>query len=369
MKILVCYASSGTGHRKSAEAVHSYLTRHHPQHSAELIDILAFTNPVFKRIYDRGYLYLITRLRPVWALLYHLSHFCASISSPFRFLVNRLNTSGFARYVFRSRPDVIISTHFLINEILDFLIKYRGLRARLFCVITDFDVHRYWLFDSVYKFVVALDSTRDALMALGIDRSRIMVTGIPVAEEYHRIYDKALMRMKLGLRKDGFTVLIAGGTVGMGPLERIVERLRGNVDLMVVCGHNRKIFRKLNESNLRGVKVFGFVDNMYELMAAADAIVTKPGGLSVSESIAMGLPMIFISPIPGQEVSNVRVLARYGVGALADSAEAVKEAVLDLKNDPDNARSAAARVRQLSNPAVLSQIYDEICKSCPGDPS
>jgi len=369
MKILVCYASAGQGHRKAAEAIYDYLLRKYPESQIEIIDALKFTNTLFEKIYSDGYLYLISRFTFVWGLLYYSSIYFARASRLLRFLVNRLNTAKLAKYLLKTRPDVIISTHFLVNEVVDFLIKHKNFRTRLFCVITDFSVHPYWIFDSVDTFIVGLGESKDILIRAGIDEGRILPVGIPVAEAFYRSYDRDELREKMGLRNDEFVVLVLGGAAGIGPIEKIVEQLHNAAGVIVVCGYNDTLLTRLKRRNFKGVILFGFVDNIYELMVASDVLVTKPGGLSVSEAIALRLPMIFISPLPGQETGNIEILSKYNVGILLKSVEEIKGALEDFKNNPERIKLIRENLRSISNSEALKEIYNEIRKSCSGDTS
>ena len=110
----------------------------------------------------------------------------------------------------------------------------------------------------------------------------------------------------MGLQPDLFTVLVATGSFGIGPIEGIIDVLKG-FQVIVVCGHNRDLFRKLSGKYCALVKVLGLVDNMHELMAVSDAMVTKPGGLSICEALVSQLPLIFFNAIPGQEIGNIKV--------------------------------------------------------------
>jgi len=149
--------------------------------------------------------------------------------------------------------------------------------------------------------------------------------------------------------------LIATGSFGFGPIEEVVSRLQG-VQVLVVCGHNKALYERMNARAMPGVKVYGLVDNMDELMAASDVMITKPGGLSISEALVTGLPLIFFSAIPGQEENNVRVLARQGVGVSNCPVEEIAGTLKRYQNDPKEFQSAQAKARDLGKPRAVKDI-------------
>ncbi|HTY45861.1 MAG TPA: glycosyltransferase, partial [Patescibacteria group bacterium] len=318
MKVIIAYASAGAGHSKAAEAVYNRFREKHPGVTAISIDILAQENCFFRYCYSHGYSFMVKYAPFLWQFGFWV---CAW--RPLRFLtrpiakaLNRLNTRNFAQFLIRESPDVIISTHFLTSEIAAALKKRNRINCRLITVITDFGVHPFWLSEGTDTYVAASEATRHVLLAEGIEDGRIRVLGIPVDEKFLSPGDAAALCRKFGIQENKFTVLVATGSFGIGPIARIVASLQ-DVQVLVVCAKNKKLYRSLQEAAYPQARVFGFVDNIQELMAVSDIIITKPGGLSTVESLSMGLFPIFIVPIPGQETENIRCLAEQGVGMYA----------------------------------------------------
>ena len=150
------------------------------------------------------------------------------------------------------------------------------------------------------------------------------------------------------------------GSFGSGPLEEIAESLCGQVQLLIVCAKNKKLFARLQKRNLENVKVFGFVNNAQELMAVSDIIITKPGGSSIAEFLSMELFPIFISAIPGQEQENIRILAGYGIGYAPKNIKQIKKLVVDLKNNPQKLQSLKKNVSQAARPAASEELASVI---------
>jgi processive 1,2-diacylglycerol beta-glucosyltransferase len=156
------------------------------------------------------------------------------------------------------------------------------------------------------------------------------------------------------------------GSFGIGPMEKIVEALHKDVQLLVVCAKNDKLAMKLSQRNFPGVKVFGFVDNADELMAVSDLIITKPGGLSTSEILVMELAPIFICAIPGQEMGNVRALASSGIGIELGNVDRIKKAVLEYKEHPEKLFTIKERIRGVRKPDAAEEICNVVCQGSGG---
>jgi processive 1,2-diacylglycerol beta-glucosyltransferase len=174
-------------------------------------------------------------------------------------------------------------------------------------------------------------------------------------------YEKAALYSKLGLRQDKFTALITTGSFSIGPIEKIIDLLYKDVQLLVVCAHNKRLYKNLKDKNYPGVSVFGFVDNVQELMAISDIIITKPGGLTISESLAMNLTPIFITAIPGQETENIKVLRSSGIGIYERNASKIKDIILDFKDHPDKLHSIKENIKKLKKPHATEELCHALC--------
>jgi processive 1,2-diacylglycerol beta-glucosyltransferase len=154
-------------------------------------------------------------------------------------------------------------------------------------------------------------------------------------------------------------VLVATGSFGIGPIEEIVEKLEG-FQVIVVCGNNRTLYQSLSERHLAHAHVLGLVNNMHELMAVSDAMVTKPGGLSISEALVSGLPMIFFNAIPGQETGNILVLKAYGIGISGCGIEGICEELKKMKASKELFLTAREKIKALARPSSVSDILSLI---------
>ncbi len=363
MKIVIACTSAGAGHLKAAEALYTYFQDRDSTGEVIWVDVLEEAHFLFGNFYSLGYSFLINHAQWLWRFFFNITSKknLQPALTKVRTLHNRLNTRNFRQYLIQANPEIIISTHYLPANIASNLKKKKKITSRLATVITDFGVHPFWIYKGTDLYAVASDYSRAELLKHGVSGDKIKVTGIPIDPKFYAAYDKPAARAELDLDRERFTVLVVTGSFGIGPIEQIVDLLHGHAQILVVCAKNDKLFIRLTKKNYPGVKVFGFVDNIDKLMAASDLIVTKPGGLSISELLAMRLAPVFISAIPGQEAMNVKVLAQYGIGDKADNAAQVKKIVLDYLNSPQKLKSTQERMEKMRKPNAAEEIYHALC--------
>jgi len=365
MKIIVTYASAGAGHLKAAEAVYNYIKLQDKDVRVELVDVLSKANYLFRNTYTKGYSFVITHLPWIWAFLFWITHF-----KPFRSIIkyptliaDYINVKPFADFLIREDPDIIVSAHFLSSEIAAFLKRSKKINSKIITIVTDFMVHPFWLSEGTDMYIAASEFTKNELIREGISEDKINVLGIPIHTKFLVRYPRNILCKKFGIVDGKFTVLIITGSFGIGPIEDIVAELYQEVQILVVCANNQKLYDRLKSKNYPNVKIFGFVDNINELMGVADVIITKPGGMSISEALSMDLIPIFISAIPGQEKGNITALRHYGIAIEARHIEKIKYIVLDFKNHPERLKQIKENISLVKRPYAVQELYDVIRKS------
>jgi len=368
MKVIITYASAGAGHFKAAEAIGDYLKERCPAIELKLVDILDKTNPLFKFYYSFGYSLLVRRAPFLWRIAFWFTELrtLRSFTKFIAHIIDRLNAGDFINFLVSENPDFIISTHFFSSEISAIVKKDKKIKSKLITVITDFSVHPFWVSSPTDIYIVATPITKNELIRQGVDAGLIKDSGIPVHAKFLKQFEKPALCKKLRLQPDQFTVLVATGSFGIGPIEEIVKLLHKDVQLLVVCANNKKLYKKLKQKTYPEVSVFGFVDNMQELMAVSELIITKPGGLTISEILKMELIPIFISAIPGQEAGNVEVLKQYGIGLSLKNADDIKNIILDFKEHPDRMKPMKDNIKKIKNPDCLTEICNAVCKGSSG---
>jgi processive 1,2-diacylglycerol beta-glucosyltransferase len=228
------------------------------------------------------------------------------MGSRFQGFMERCNTHGFVRKVLKMNPDIIICTHFLPPQLLTPLIQSGKLQATIWTVVTDFDVHATWVCPGIDGYFVAAEEVASRLRWRDLGAKQITVTGIPIAPAFKQRLDRTEMLQDLGLDPSRRTLLLMSGGEGIGRIDQMAERilkLDDNVQVIALAGRNADLLEKLQTIAAKDprLKALGFTTTIERLMSAADLAVGKPGGLTTSECLALGLPMVVAAPIPGQE--------------------------------------------------------------------
>lgn len=357
MKILITHASAGAGHSKAAEAVFNGLKKH-TAHDVRCIDALDYTNFFYRTSYKKIYIVLVSYFALVWAFFFWVADipFLLPVVQLARRIFNSVNGRAFEQFLIKENFDVVITTHFFSNEVVSALKAQKKITSKLICIVTDFDVHSIWLAKNVDVYAVACDLTKKKLESFGVAAEKIAVTGIPTDEKFAAFYDRAVLRTKLGLDPSRFTVLIATGSFGIGPIAEILKQL-ADIQCVVVCGNNKNLVGELTALKLPNAHIKGFINNMNEFMTAADVLITKPGGLSISEALVVGLPLIFFSAIPGQETNNIKTLKSFGVGVSNLTTLEIAQEIKTFKASPEYLAAAKDKVKKIARP---NSVYDII---------
>jgi len=368
MKIFITYAATGAGHFKAAQAIYNYIEEQCPSIEIKIVDILKLSNALFSFFYKRGYAFMIREFFLLWRWLYWITDIkpLRGLTRSVVSVANCLNTKRFAKFLIRENPDFIISTHFLPSEISSNLKITKRIKSRLITVITDFGVHPFWVSDGTDIYIVASEFTKKQLIASGVVEDRVKEFGIPVDSKFLAPFDRPQLCRKFDIAEDKFTALIMTGSFGIGPVEEIVNALQAEIQILVVCATNKKLYSGLKKRHFANVRVFGFVDNAQELMAVSDMIITKPGGLTVSEILNMELVPLFISVIPGQEANNAATLKRYGIGLNPKSIVDIKNIVLNFRDNPNELKSLRDNIKKLKKPNTLREICNVVCQGSLG---
>ena len=359
MKILVTHVPAGSGHEKAAEAICIALRQVKPEAETILLNGLEGMSATYQWAFTQGYLDMINRWPFLWGMTYHLLDLRGLAWAAYK--LHRLSNASHGKIleqiVLRHRPDVFIGTHFFPMEVVSYLKQKGKLSAKLITVITDTMPHAVWISPGIDAYVVGLDLTKQELVRRGVPAERVQVLGIPIDPKFGLRPDRKELAQRLGLDSNLFTLLICSGGYGTGPMEQMVESLRKvpeRLQALVVTGKNTALFHRLENARAafpHALKVFGFIDNMDELMSVSDLLITKPGGLSCTEALAKGLPMVLTNPIPGQEQRNGRIIERMGAAIMAGRVERIPKIVRSLRSDP-------ARLQEMKRKALSAARPD-----------
>ena len=329
LRILVFSAMFGNGHFRAAEAIIEGIRIKEPFAEIIHLDFGDFLSKRFNTMAKTVYIEMIKHTPKLWGKFYYKTAKLLPESKIQRFL-NQMGRSDFLKYIQAFEPDLIVCTYPTISSILAQLRLERILHVPVITVITDYTVHSHWIHRGVDSYMVACTEVKESLVAWGIEAQRIHVTGIPISPKFESEMDRDHILSKLGLNPALPTVLLMGGASGsMESTKRLCNKLVDSlvpVQCIIVCGKNRKLYRSLEEAierSLNPMVRLGYAHNVEELMTVSDLIITKAGGLTVSEALTKHLPIVIFKPIPGQEEENAHFVQRIGAGHVARNEEEV----------------------------------------------
>ena len=373
-KILLLSVSAGAGHMRAAQAIEAYAARDDGTGlaaKARHLDVMDFVTPAFRKLYTDFYIKLVNKAPVLWGYLYHASHDAPKDSSMQRLRrgIERLNTRALMAQIAAFQPDAIICTHFLPAELLSRALRQEQLACPVWVQVTDFDLHRMWVQERMQGYFAATDEVAFRMRHEGIPADRIHVTGIPIMPAFAQVPERVQCAQAFGLDPQRTTILLMGGGAGLGSLDTVAARLLaldGDFQLIVLAGKNTAALAALRDlaSQYPGrLLAQGFTSEVERLMACADLVITKPGGLTTSECLALGLPMIVNAPIPGQEERNADYLLEQGVALKAFDAVTLEYRVRHLLDHPQQLQSMRAKALALGRPRaacdVLALVLDD----------
>jgi len=369
-RVLILSASAGTGHVRAAEALEKVFRQQPGVGEVRNIDALRFTNQLFRDFYSKLYITLVQRAPTVLGIVYN------STDEPWktdrmRLMMDRLNTRPLERFIAKFKPDITVCTHFLPSEIISYLISKGKLNAKLSIVVTDLDVHAMWLCRTFDRYFVALEESKVHLEVLGLPGSHITVSGIPIDPAFGQKGDRAAMRTESGFDNDRPLFLISGGALGVSPAAGVLDalaRLRHPAQAIVICGKNAEMKASM-EKQARAIevanpgltfRVMGYTNEMHRWMQISDLFIGKPGGLTTAESLACGLPMIIVSPIPGQEDRNSDHLLEKGIALKCNEFTTLAYKIDALLDHPEQLEAMREKARHYGRPHAAETIVNAL---------
>ncbi len=362
----IFYVTAGGGHRSAALALRESLAGLGRLNI--MIDLLDFSNRIFKWTYSSGYEFISEHVQTALKGMYRLTDQDRKSSSVLHMvdLLSQMNVPGFEHYI-TDNPDIAaVCTHFFPSTVLSRLKEEGKYKGKIYVCITDYGFHKMWFTEGVDRFFVGSATVKDSLLDLGVREERISLTGIPIKKVFSLPKDKTGIQNREGLKKGKFTLLFVTSSIPDADVLEILDRLciwEPDLNLLIVSGRNMSIKEKLSGINSRGdltIRKYGFIDNMDELMAISDLMITKPGGLTSSEALAMGVPLLMYRPIPYQETNNAEYIEKSGAGLLAISEEDLLEKIQLLYSGPSKLKQMAHNTRNIAFPKSSETIIRTI---------
>ncbi len=373
MNILIFYASYGGGHLNAAKSINEYLQKNYNDLHVELIDCMKYINKTIEKVTTKAYTEMAKKAPWAWGRIYSDAQ-----KGPLAHITSRSNkfmAIKLLKLLREKQPDLIISTHPFGSQMCSYLKRKGKIHAKIATIMTDFAPHDQWLVGSDFTdyYFVAHDNMKKYLMDKGISSKNIFVTGIPLSNRFLKSYDKKEILKELNLEIDKKTILFfGGGEFGLGKT-RTIEIFENfvkyctDMQIIAIAGKNEKmkhafdnIVSKYDRKN--NIIVFEYTSQVPEFMSISDLVVTKPGGLTTTESLASELPMVIINPIPGQEEENAKFLVENGIAIWIKKEDNVQEVLENLFLNPETLENMKQNTKKLAKLHSTQEICEILLK-------
>lgn len=368
-KIIIFYGSYGGGHLSAARSIKEYINLNYPDFQVDIIDCIEYINKALNKVTTKAYSDMAKNAHWIWKKVYYGAEngAVAKMNDETQKLLSLKLNKLLQNY----NPDLIISTHPFSSHMCAILKKKKKINCKIATIITDYAPHSQWLMYPAYVdyFFVAHDGMKENLISRGIRETQIKVTGIPLFNRFLAHYDKENILSEFDLAPSKKTILFfAGGEQGFGKdkvfnmLKSIIENF-SNLQVIAISGKNEKMKKQFDElveetNSSENVKIIKYTNKIPELMSISDLVITKPGGLTTTESLASGLPIIVINPIPGQEEENADFLEQKGVAIWLKKHDKIEEELYKILNNPEKLHHMKINARLLAKKNSTKDICE-----------
>lgn len=327
-----------------------------PSIETQTVDSYKYAASVFSKVVADGYIGMVKTVPQVYSFIYDRAERATHVPK-FRRFVSQYTAANLRRLVDERKPDIVVCTHAFPCGVMAEYKRQFDPDLPVVGIVTDFVVHPFWIYPNIDAYSVATPEMRATLAGRGVLPERILLSGIPVDPRFAapRLPVDEL-RAQLDLPRDRRIVLIMGGGVGIGPLDKMMRAL-GNLEVplaaAVIVGNNKRLEKRViaaAEHTAYPLRVFGFVNNVFDYMHASDVLLSKPGGLTTSEALSAQIPMILVKPLPGQEERNTRYLVTRRAAIRARGEQGLADAVSDVLQSSERRAQLHESMALLRNP-------------------
>ncbi len=360
-RVCILTLGVGSGHLRASETVQRALYDGRDPVEVKVIDALDSARRWFRWIYVESYWWMLRTAPWMWRKLFDWRQSKRHGSTAPDWVFRR-GCKAVLRQIKEYAPHLVIVTEIGAAEIAALGRREGWFNAPILAVQTDYQTEPPWVQSEIDAYCVASEEARGQLIGWGVLPNRVLLCGIPVDPAFALPFDKKELLPALGLDARRPVVLVMGGGMGPVPLDEVVsslEHCNAPMQVLAVAGHDRLLRHRLEMMRGRlavDLHLFGWTNNVPELMAVSDILITKPGGLTAAEALAAGLPMILTHPIPGPEERHVRYLCQNGVALHAKSLHEIPLMVSRLLALPDELGQIRRRTAEWSRPGAAHAI-------------
>ena len=390
MKVLIFSATTGGGHMRAANALKEYIMQKEPDSIVRIEDTIEYASPILNKAVTEGYVYMATKTPKMYGTFYKTIDKDSPMNKPFEIAVKQYRKK-FIPLIDDFSPDIIVTTHPVGTEMASVLKNKENMHIPIISILTDFAAHQTYVNEGVDAYIVSSTEMIGQLMLRGVGNAKILPYGIPVKQEFFKKIDRREAMESEGLNPDVPTLLLMAGSFGVTDVLKIYHKIvKSECDFQIVAitGKNEKLYEtfvkylsKLTLNNtlfefdlqrpdkssmklsrhkkpFKPTKLLYYTNEVEKYMQIADLIVTKPGGLTVSESIATGLPMGIFKAIPGQEEQNADYLIRSGMAVRLEKTNQCTQTINDLMSHPEKLQHMRECIDRSSCGNSSEQIYE-----------
>lgn len=358
-------ASTGGGHSKAAEAVIESMNNRCPGLCGHVVDTLKHISPILDRLVIGTYLKTVKNRPGIYGKFYNLSESDENITDITK-IFNKLISVKLLGFLKEYAPSIIVCTHTFPLQMLSSLKQKGAVSIPVIGIVTDYANHLFWKLDGVDAFIVAHEYLKNDMIKMGIPEEKVFAYGIPVSQGFLVKKDRQQLTKELGV-KNKLTMLIMGGSLGIGELKDVFSSLQKSsrdMQIIAIAGYNRKLKEELealaSHSAAKDIKILGYTNRISDFMDISDYIITKPGGVTISEALVKKLPIIIMSPIPGQEERNARFLTNTGAAARIYRNEGLENVLCQVIDNPLRLKHMCEMAEYLAKPDASNKIADLI---------
>ena len=356
MKVLFLTVSTGQGHTSSARAIEKYLNDRGVE--TFFLDVYGYISPRLCKAVSKIYLFAAGKTPRFYGRQYDREDMGETGWVDIVAELNKIIKNKFVKFIKENEIDAVIATHLFAAQILT-LVKDH-IDVKTLGIVTDYTLHPKWENTQLDYYVIADKSLIPLARRKGIEKEKLLPLGIPVDMKFSVSRDKKEAKEELGFEPEKPLVYVMMGSMGYGNIFSVIKEIdkaETDCNVAVCCGNNKRAKTLIDRSyHRKNFKTYGFISNVDRIMDAADCIITKPGGLSVTESLSKKLPMIFVDPIPGQEYRNVEFLVNNGAGLYTTKTFTVEDALNIYFNDSERRNEVKNAVERLSKPNAAKDI-------------
>ena len=363
------YISDNSGHHKASLALETAFKYECSDIETLNVNAFNYTNPVIEKIINSTYMSVIKRKPEFWGYLYDNPAILKQAQN-IRKIIHKHNTEKLKKLFESFNPDACICTQaFPCGMVADYKKTFNA-GFSLFGILTDFSPHSYWIFDNVDKYFIPASEAGEKLIKNGVAEDKICVSGIPIDPRFKSPIEKPMVLKKYGLRSDLPIILLMGGSQGIGPLKEVyasLNHMQQQIQIIVVSGINKKIFRwfkRREKSSKQKLLSIPYAENVAELMEISDILISKPGGITLSEALVKGLPLCVIKPIPGQEQMNTDYLLKHNLALSLRNPAQCGIVIEELITNRSKLEQLSKKAKEFSKPdsaiTVVKKIMEHI---------